>query len=192
MTPAAGAEPVAVVLLAAGASRRMRGADKLLEPVGGIPVLRHAALAALAAGLPVTAVLAPGWPERAAALDGLALRIVTADRAAEGMALSLRAGVAAAPEGHAVIVALADMPEIGPEDYAALCAAARAHPGRCLRATDSAGAAGHPVLFPAVLRPALARLEGDAGARDILRAHPPLPVVLEGRRATTDLDTPEA
>jgi CTP:molybdopterin cytidylyltransferase MocA len=52
---------------------------------------------------------------------------------------------------------------------------------------------GHPVLFPARLRPALLRLKGDQGARDILRteADQILPLPLPGSRAVTDLDTPE-
>ena len=45
-----------LVLLAAGASRRMRGADKLLEPVDDEPLLRRQARAALASGVGPVAV----------------------------------------------------------------------------------------------------------------------------------------
>ena len=45
----AGRPRVAAIVLAAGAARRMRGRDKLLEPVGGRPVLRVVAEAARAA-----------------------------------------------------------------------------------------------------------------------------------------------
>ena len=63
---------VAAVVLAAGASRRMRGTDKLLEPVGGRPVLRAVAEAALASrAAEVVVVLPPGAAARRAALAGI-------------------------------------------------------------------------------------------------------------------------
>ena len=43
-----GAPRIAALVLAAGAARRMRGRDKLLEPVAGRPLLRAVAEAALA------------------------------------------------------------------------------------------------------------------------------------------------
>lgn len=168
----------------------MRGADKLLEPVAGVPLLRHVSAQALATGLAVTVVLPPDRPLRAAALAGLPVASVVAARAADGMGASLAAGAAAAPKG-ALIVLLADLPEITGDDLATLAAAAAAHPGRPLRATAADGTPGHPVLFPASLRPALLALTGDEGARAVLRAHPPVPVPLPARHAVTDLDTPE-
>ena len=93
---AAGPPRVAALVLAAGAARRMRGRDKLLETVGGRPMLRVVAEAALASRAgPVVVVLPPDAPARAAALDGLAVEIVEAPDWAEGMAASLRAGLAA-------------------------------------------------------------------------------------------------
>lgn len=185
----------AILLLAAGASRRMRGADKLLEPLGGEPLLRERARAALATGAPVVVTLPPGAMERRAALAGLAVRIVEVADAAEGMGASLRAGVAALPAGvSGVLVLLADMPEIGAEDLRRLLEAHAARPGAILRASSEDGRPGHPVLFPAALFPELRRAAGDAGARALLaaRAEEVVAVPLPGARALTDLDTPEA
>jgi CTP:molybdopterin cytidylyltransferase MocA len=191
------APAVAVLIPAAGASARMRGRDKLLEPVEGVPLLRRIAAAALASGLPVTVVLPPDRPDRAAALDGLALRRVVAADAALGLGATLRAGVAALPGVGAIIVLLADLPEITAADLRRL---ADAHdPGAgdaapILRATAEDGTPGHPVLFPAWAHAALAGLSGDAGAGALLRRWHDrvVPVALPGRRAVTDLDTPEA
>ena len=95
-TRPAGPPRVAALVLAAGASRRMRGRDKLLEEVGGRPALRVVAEAALASRAdPVVVVLPPDAPARAAALAGLAVETVEAADWAEGMAASLRAGLAA-------------------------------------------------------------------------------------------------
>ena len=54
MTPS----PLPVILLAAGASTRMRGRDKLMEDLGGQPLLRHQARLAQSIG-PVTVALPP-------------------------------------------------------------------------------------------------------------------------------------
>ncbi|MEO0682746.1 MAG: NTP transferase domain-containing protein, partial [Pseudomonadota bacterium] len=94
---AAPARPVvSALLLAAGASRRMAGRDKLLEDVGGEPVLRRAARALLdSAADEVVAVLRPGDAARAQALAGLGVRVVENPEAEEGMAASIRAGLRA-------------------------------------------------------------------------------------------------
>lgn len=184
---------VVIVILAAGASSRMAPRDKLLEPVAGQPLLRHLALQALAAGAPVLVVLPPDRPLRAQALQGLDLRCVTAPDAALGMASSLTAGLAALPWNAPALVLLADLPEITTHDLCAVLAAHQAAPDAILRGTASDGTPGHPVLFPAWVRPELASLTGDQGARTLLRTHAARvqPVPLPARHATTDLDTPE-
>ena len=60
-----------------------------------------------------------------------------------------------------------------------------------LRATSAEGKLGHPVIFPQCCFPALEALSGDAGARDILRAHdgPVVPVPLPDQHALLDIDT---
>jgi CTP:molybdopterin cytidylyltransferase MocA len=183
----------AILLLAAGASRRMRGADKLLEPVGGEPLLRRQARAAVAAGAPVVVTLPPAAGARRAALEGLEVLHVPVADAAEGMGASIRAGVAALPAGATgVLVLLADLPEITADDLRTMLDRHRTAPDAVLRATAEDGRPGHPVLFPARLFPALGRLTGDAGAREVLGPEAVVPVALAGERAVTDLDTPEA
>jgi CTP:molybdopterin cytidylyltransferase MocA len=63
-----------LVLLAAGRATRMRGADKMLEPVptafGDRPLLEVMARRCLRAG-PTRVVIGPGQPARAALLEGL-------------------------------------------------------------------------------------------------------------------------
>lgn len=186
---------VPILILAAGASARMRGRDKLVEPVAGQPLLRRIATAAMATGQPVLVTLPPGAVLRRAALSGLGVTTVTVDDATSGMAASIRAGVAALP-GHAtaLLVMLADMPEIGTDDITALLDAHDGNPGApILRAAATGGEPGHPVLFPSRFFRQLRSLTGDTGARTIL-SDPSVPVhliPLPGRRAVTDLDTPE-
>ncbi len=191
-----------ILILAAGASSRMRGADKLLEPVDGEPLLRRVARMALATGYPVNVVLAKDRPARGDALAGLGVTRVVAERAAEGMAASLVAGVQALPQGVAVLLVLADLPLIDADDLMAVIAASAADPACVWRGADPDGTAGHPVLFPPALRGELLALDGDAGhgdaghgdagARAVLARHRVRLVALPAGHATTDLDTPEA
>lgn len=183
----------AILLLAAGASLRMRGADKLLQMVDGQPVLRRQAQAALATGAPVLVSLPTDRPARVAALQGLGVRQVGVADASEGMAASIRAGVAVVPPGVAGVAILpADMPEITARDLAAVLTAFRAHGDRIVRGAGQSGVAGHPVVFPARLFGALLGLTGDQGAREVLRGEDIVTVPLPGNHALTDLDTPEA
>lgn len=185
--------PGAVLLvLAAGASRRMRGADKLMEAVEGEPLLRRTLRRAVATGRPVIVALSADKPDRLRAAEGLDVQTVMVAEASEGMGASLRAAAAAAPEGAALGVVLADMPEITTGDIAMLLRRFHAAGGdRVVRAAAEDGRPGQPVIFPARLRSELLALTGDTGGRDILRTEDPLLVRLEGRRALVDLDTPE-
>lgn len=183
-----------ILILAAGSSSRMRGADKLLEVVDGEPLLRRIAGAALATGCPVSVVLAADRSARRMALAGLDLAQITAATAPEGMAASLVAGVRSLPEGGAVMLLLADLPLIDTADLIAVIAASAADPACIWRGADPDGTAGHPVLFPPDLRAELLGLTGDEGARAVLRKHAARVrlVTLPLGHATTDLDTPEA
>ena len=179
----------AIVILAAGASSRMGGADKLTRPVDGVPLLRRAAVAACAAAAEVVVVLPEGDAARAACLDALPARVARVGPRA--MSASIRAGVAAVT-AEAAMLHLADMPEIGLPEMRAVALAWRRGRAPVLRATTVAGAAGQPVVFARALFPALAALEGDRGARAVAGAHPAEAVALPGAAAVTDLDTPEA
>ncbi|WP_296639250.1 nucleotidyltransferase family protein [Roseinatronobacter sp.] len=182
----------AILLPAAGASSRMRGRDKLLEQVDGVSLLRRSALRAKATGAAVAVTLPVGSPRRDA-LDGLDLTLLELD-ATEGMAASLRAGAAWALQtgAQALMIALPDMPDITTQDMQALFDRQTKTPDTPLRAATDDGQPGHPVILPRKVLAKLSGLQGDAGARAILKDHPPQLHPLPGQRALTDLDTPEA
>lgn len=189
---------LAVLIPAAGSGRRMRGQDKLLRPIDGVPLLARTARRAIAACPRVMVALpAPPGP-RGAALAGLGVCTVAVAGAAEGMAASLRIATAAACRSWSglggLMILPADMPEITAEDIRLMQACHAALPGAILRATSADGQPGHPVVLPRWCFGALAELRGDRGARGILRDHARhvTCVTLPGRHALTDLDTPEA
>jgi len=184
---------IAILLPAAGASSRMRGRDKLLEPVGGTPCLRLMAERALAASDLVLVTLRDGDHDRAASLDGLALLPVPVPDAALGMAHSLRAGAAAvAEEAEGLMILPPDMPALEASDLAEMIAEFEAMKPDALRAVTEDGAPGHPVIFHRRLLPHFRDISGDGGAAGILELAENLRLhALPGDRARLDLDTPE-
>lgn len=187
---------VPVLLLAAGSSSRMGGRDKLMIEVDGEPLLRRSAQRARATGQPVIVALPPAPHPRHEALAGLAVTKVPVPDAGEGMNASLRAALARVPgRARAVMILLADLPELTTADLETVLKAVESHPDRLIwRGTTSDGKPGHPVVFARDLWPELAALGGDGGAGEVVRRHAGQvePVPLPGRHARLDLDTPEA
>jgi len=187
---------VLAIVLASGASLRMGGADKLLLPVDGQPMLRRVAAAFHASRCVETRVILPqGADLRHRALGELDLAVFENTDAGEGMAAAIRCGVAGPPpDTDGVIVGLGDMPDITAADVDSLITGFDpSRPRMICRAATEDGRPGNPVLFAKAHFPALARLRGDRGARDLLSANAAwvTPVPLPGRRAVTDIDTQE-
>jgi molybdenum cofactor cytidylyltransferase len=188
---------VAILLLAAGAARRMAGRDKLMERIDDTPLIRRQAARAKATGAHLMVTLPPVAHARRAAVARLNVPLLSVADAAEGMAASIRAGTAAAMKrgSEGLMILPADMPEITTEDMAGMIEAflATPEPRPILRATSADGEPGHPVILPSRLFGLLGGLRGDVGARSILLDRPndivahPLP----GDHALVDLDTPE-
>ncbi|MFQ5565941.1 MAG: NTP transferase domain-containing protein, partial [Paracoccaceae bacterium] len=181
---------VSALVLAAGQSRRMGGRDKLMEPVAGAPLLRHVVEALAASAVDETVVVLPPDPgERLAALAGTGARLVTNPRAAEGMGTSVGAGVTGLrADADAVLIVLADMPEVTAPDFDRLIAAFDPAEGRAIvRAVTEAGRPGHPVLFGRRFFEPLRALEGDRGARSLIEEHKEflVDVTLPGGAAAT-------
>ncbi|HGG65466.1 MAG TPA: nucleotidyltransferase family protein [Rhodobacteraceae bacterium] len=186
---------IPILILAAGASTRMKGRDKLLEDVHGRPLLRHVTRRAVTTGCPVMVALPAGNQTRRKLLEGLDVTILEVMDAKSGMAASLRAGLSILPdEASGLLVALADMPDVTTDDYLSLIKAFLNDLEDSIhRASSADGTAGNPVLLPrwALTDPSV--FTGDAGARHLLRQHAKRVrlVPLPDSHATTDLDTPQ-
>ena len=187
---------LAIILLAAGASTRMRGRDKLLEQVDGMPLIRRQALMARAVTTgPVLVALPPAPHPRYAALAGLDVTPVPVAQASEGMNASLRCAFGALPVATpCAMLLLADLPELTENDLRTIAQAVDLDSEiKIWRGMTEQGAPGHPVVFHADLFDAFATLQGDTGGREVVAqakgrvALIPLP----GTRARLDLDTPE-
>jgi molybdenum cofactor cytidylyltransferase len=188
---------VAAVVLAAGQATRMAqsGKHKLLAEFDGVPLVRKSVTTALEAGLDrVVTVTGHRAGEIEAVLAGLDGEITFNPDYATGMASSLRTGLAAIrAEADGMLVLLADMPAITADDLRRMVEAFRAEQGRAIIRAVAGGKRGNPVILPASVFDAVARLEGDIGARPIIERSGLAVVDVEiGDAAHVDTDTPEA
>jgi molybdenum cofactor cytidylyltransferase len=158
------------VILAAGLSSRMAPVNKLLMSLGDRAVIRHVVQTALDAGLdPTTVVVGPDREAFRAALEGLTVRIVGNNDYEEGLASSIRAGVAAiAADVDAAVFLLGDMPLIAPRHLGLLLAAFAPAKGRSI-CIPTYGTKRGKVLWSAQYFPRLLKLRGDQGARALFR-----------------------
>lgn len=183
----------AAVILAAGASTRL-GQPKQLIELDGEPLLRRAARAALATA-PERALIVVGAQADAVFAAVADLRVERVDCAdwAEGMGASLRAAIAALARDdavHGALVLLTDQPALAAAHLQALADAWRADPARAV-ASAYADTIGVPALLPRAWFGALAALRGDAGARELLRAHRDRIRTIAAPALAIDVDRPE-
>jgi molybdenum cofactor cytidylyltransferase len=186
---------LAAIVLAAGFSRRMGGENKLLKPLGGQPLIRHALANAAGLGFGQLIIVLGAAADDIAPLLPDSATIVRNSLAAEGMGASLAAGAAALDARLAgAFVVLGDMPFVERGDYEKLAAAFHEERGDAICVPLHQGRRGHPVLFPARCFPALARLTGDEGARSLLTAPGERLRAIEGCSIgiLTDFDNPQS
>ncbi len=181
---------IAGLVLAAGGARRF-GSPKQLAELDGVPLLQHAidAMLAVPALDRVVVVLGNVAEEVAAAVKFASAEPVVCRDWEEGMAASLRCGVAELPEADWVVVTLGDMPGVTPEAIEAVMAGVGPEVD-AVRA-EYGGRAGHPVALSRSLLDRVGDLRGDAGARDLLRDARVGGVEALHLARPDDVDTPE-
>jgi molybdenum cofactor cytidylyltransferase len=179
------------IVLAGGTSSRL-GRPKQLLDLEGRPVLQHVVDAAAAAGLDeVVVVLGHMADDVAQAIDlpPVARTCLNPDYA-RGQSTSLNAGISALAAGsEAAVILLGDQPRMGAGIIRAVVDAYRRTGGRVVRAWWE-GRPGHPVLFDRSVWADVQAVDGDKGARDLLKAHPEWEVRVDaGDAPPSDLDT---
>lgn len=186
--------PVRGLLLAAGAGRRMGSPKALLRGPSGEPYVLRAVRVLRDGGCEeVTVVVGAAADEVTALLAGQDVAVVVAEDWATGMGASLRAGLedGSVVDADAVVVALVDLPDVGPEVVRRLLGAVRPEPAALARATYH-GTPGHPVLLGRDHWAGVAATaEGDRGAREYLRGHEHVTVECGDLATGRDVDTPE-
>jgi molybdenum cofactor cytidylyltransferase len=187
---------VAAVILAAGRSTRMGGPNKLLAELDGRPLVRivtEQALASKARG--VIVVTGHQADEVKKALQELKVTFVHNPDFAEGLAGSVKAGIAAVPaDADGAVICLGDMPLISAQLIDRLIEAFVPDRGNLIAVPVSDGRRGNPVLWSRRFFNELMTLEGDIGARHLIARHGEAvaEVPVEGHGAFLDIDTPQA
>jgi CTP:molybdopterin cytidylyltransferase MocA len=175
----------AAIILAAGSGTRM-GGPKALLLLEGETLLQRAVRMAQAAGCqPVIAVVGDWEPGQ---VDP-SVRVIRNPEAAEGMASSLRHGIAALPpDASSTLLLVVDQPAVDGALLRRLLALAAEDPSRPA-ACAYAGTLGIPAVLPRRLFPELLALRGDRGAKAILLREDT--AVLPFAEGAVDLDEPQ-
>jgi len=184
---------IAALVFAAGRSSRMAPRNKLLETVGGEPMVRHVAAVAIASGTqPVIVVTGHEAAAVTGALRGLAITIVANPDYADGLSTSLRAGLRALPQGiDGALILLGDMPEVESSVLTALVAAFTGESTICVPVRH--GRRGNPVLWGSAHFAEMMQLTGDSGAKPLMARHETHLIEVEVATGSIfeDVDAPE-
>ena len=184
---------VALVLLAAGESRRM-GTPKQLLSYKGSSLVRHAATEAIKSNCdPIVVVLGANSDRIRNEINDLAVRIAYNSQWRQGMSASISTGVTTLLEMNldfnAVIVALGDQPLITEEVYNNLIESYAQNPIKAV-ACNYSDTLGVPALFDCTLVPELLDLNRQGGAKQTLYRYSDRVFNLDLPEAAIDIDTP--
>lgn len=168
-------EPVAAVLLAAGAATRMGGRPKCLLEMDGEALIRRQVRALFEAGVASAQVVLGHHAERIArVLEGLPVELIRHPAPEQGQTSSLHLGLQSLPaDAQVVLVALADQPLISAQDIRDLLDAYAARPpGTQLVRPVVDGLPGNPVVFTRDVARALLAGGPHMGGQQWQAAHP--------------------
>ena len=155
------------ILLAAGSGSRF-GGGKLLHPLPDGTPIGVASLRNLKSALPdVLVVVRNGDDELREVMQRENVPVLVCDDAHLGMARSLVCGIHAAAGAGGWVIALGDMPYLSAPTIAAVAAAIAK--GASIAIPEYRGQRGNPVGLSACHEEELLSLQGDEGARALVR-----------------------
>jgi len=182
------------ILLAAGFSRRFGPSNKLLQPMADSRPIALASAENLMQAIPTcVAVVRPENTSLAALLQQAGLTVFACKENEQEMADSLSAAIRFSANfeaaNHGFVIALADMPYIQP---ATISMVANRVSNDSIIIPTYHGQRGHPVGFAARYRSELENLQGDEGARAIVKRYADAVCLLpcEDAGILADIDTP--
>lgn len=169
--------------------------NKLLLPIEGRPMIAHIFETVAGAGFsPVVVVAGFDEPAIRKALKGRKVYFVSNPGWELGLASSLRAGISALPGAvDGALIMLGDMPLVKASTLQALKISFTAGGCRQIIYPTCEGQQGNPVLFPARFFDDLLNLQGDRGAKELLKKHAAdtVAVPVKSREVLLDCDSEE-
>ena len=181
-----------LVILAAGASRRLQQAKQSL-PYQGTTLLQHSIQVALSAPVhPVIVVSAPGTV--VAMAENERLHWMFNHNREEGMASSIHCGLShllnREPGIEGAILMVCDQPYVTTELLNSLLTACEQE-NSMIAACSYKNTIGTPVLFRKSFFPRLTALKGDEGAKRIIQQHMDQVAIVPFPKGEIDIDTME-
>ena len=181
---------LAIVILAAGASRRFGSPKQLARWQESSLLQRAITVASALLDCDVSVVLGAHVESIKAQIDLSAINCIHNDAWASGMASSIRAAVTALCEDYdALLFIAADQAGLDAQSLNRLFNAWRRQPGKPACASFG-NEVGIPAIFPRAYYPELMALEGDRGGKRILLAHDAELVRVNLPEAAIDIDVP--
>ncbi len=185
---------IGVLILAAGASTRL-GQPKQLLSYQGKPLIRQMAEVAIGSGCqPVGVVLGAYADTIEPHLTDLNIHIAYNAQWQTGMAGSIQCGLrkllTLAPDLEAIVLMVCDQPFVSPHLIHQLIQGYQVS-NHLIVASEYAGIHGVPALFHRTFFPELNMLQGDVGAKSIIRQHRSCSLGIPFLKGAIDLDTPE-
>ena len=186
--------PVAAIILAAGASRRLGQPKQLVAYQGETLLERAIRLAKQSGAAPVLVVLGANLQIiRAATQFDEAIQVFN-EHWEQGIASSIQAGMQAldahAPQTSGVLLMSCDQVRLSAEHLRSLLEAFVAEDEPCIVTSVYAGVEGVPAVFPRALFPELCALRGDKGARSLLVKPLCAVIALPFEGGEVDIDLP--
>ncbi|MFK7926003.1 MAG: NTP transferase domain-containing protein [Bacteroidia bacterium] len=179
------------ILLAAGEASRM-GQPKQLLTYQGQTFIHHAVMSLLHAPCDrIIVVLGAHDDSVRPGLTHLPVKIMYNPDWKEGMSSSIKAGMSLVPENaDAVMISLVDQPKVDANWFSKMLVARKQKEAK-LVVTDYGEKLGVPALFSTPWLPSLRSLQGEYGARDLIRNNAEQALALKFEAAAQDIDTPE-
>ncbi len=181
---------LAILLLAAGLSRRFDAGPKLHAPFGGIPLFVATARRLRPVEAAQRLCVVPDADDRLAHMaEAEGFRVVLNPAPERGMGSSLAVGAGMVEDGLAILVCLADMPLVSPAHLRALVRR------RSLAGPDAAattlfeGRRQPPTVFGPNLLRHLRSLDGDKGAKPVFDRATQVETIESRREEMGDVDT---
>jgi len=186
---------IQLLLLAAGASKRMGSPKQLLE-WGDETLIEYQIMTLLSTDYPLSVVLGANAEEIIRVINSLPIEIYKNEEWEQGMGASIAFGVRQLLEIDSsidgILISLIDQPLLTKDHFKKMLDLYQKKKEQIIVSHSKDGWSGAPVLFDKKYFDELINLKGDEGAKTITSKHKNSVKLIESGEILRDLDTPKA